>query len=91
MCGDGGPIEATFFLTSANVCLMPEFAARINNLSHTVNRAKKIATYFSGKTEVFSPATFKWSRTRETSFLCPFSSNESMNFVGASKSREFYL
>ena len=86
MSGDGGVIEASFFLISANVCLMPEFASRINNLSHTVNRAKKIATYLCGKTMTFStPSNKSWSKVEETSFLCPPSSTESINLVGGSK------
>ena len=49
-----GSTQYEFFLASGNVCLMPEFIGRVNNLFDTVNRAKNIASYFTNKSMSFA-------------------------------------
>uniref|UniRef100_F6TXK0 sphingomyelin phosphodiesterase n=1 Tax=Ciona intestinalis TaxID=7719 RepID=F6TXK0_CIOIN len=39
----------TFSVMSANLCLMPEFIAHINNLTNSVTRGKKMAAFFCGE------------------------------------------
>lgn len=43
-----------YSLTSANVCLLPEFAARYDNLPDVIERSKKIGQYFSSENNTFS-------------------------------------
>ncbi|XP_076820515.1 sphingomyelin phosphodiesterase 5-like isoform X2 [Clavelina lepadiformis] len=38
----------TYSVITANICLMPEFIAHINNLTNTIIRGKQISSYFSG-------------------------------------------
>nr|CAB3266405.1 sphingomyelin phosphodiesterase 3 [Phallusia mammillata] len=39
----------TYSLVTANICLMPEFVAHINNLCNSKQRGRKIADYFCGR------------------------------------------
>ena len=56
--------ENTFTLASGNLCLMPEFGARINNLSHTVHRANKIGSYFTNSEMVKQPKKSKKEKNK---------------------------
>ena len=42
-----------YSITSANLCLMPEFAARLDNLTNVIDRSKKMAQYFGAECNIF--------------------------------------
>ena len=41
-------LKISFTIATANLCLMPRFAAYINNLTASIKRSTKIANYFIG-------------------------------------------
>ena len=78
--------QLSFIFVSGNVCLMPEFTARINNLSHSVNRAEKIADYFCNKPVIQSRVN-KQIKERKTSNLHNLSNSESIDYIDNGLSR----
>lgn len=43
--------ERTYTVVTANVCLMPEFLSKLNNVSNTVKRAERMARLLCGRVE----------------------------------------
>nr|XP_002128155.1 sphingomyelin phosphodiesterase 5 [Ciona intestinalis] len=76
----------TFSVMSANLCLMPEFIAHINNLTNSVTRGKKMAAFFCGepvpRAKVNQGVGEGVSKPTETDFLVATLSTESVSTGG---------
>jgi len=80
----------SFFIASGNVCLMPEFTARINNLSCTVKRAERIAAYLCNSALNYtSTKSQKLKRGGKSNTLFDRNSCESMDYLNIGLGESF--
>lgn len=80
--------EKTFTVITGNVCLMPEFLARMNNVSNTVKRAEKMARLLCGQHSTFervSRSLFEFSKDKDLNAEVLVNSNADASYGGEGK------